>query len=146
MNYLAGPLTRVQIPMLNQLAGAGAAPVPQPVITTLTAQSSTPSPALDAFQPIPITPAVLPEPASRSTVNGLAAQAGSATRPSLPAGIKEYFLPNNLTLTQALKKSGHVPSADLSNLGLVYHPVILGQAKARFLTAPTTWMWMYLKP
>ena len=109
MNYLAGPLTRVQIPMLNQLAGAGAAPVPQPVITTLTAQSSTPSPALDAFQPIPIKPAVLPEPASRSTVNGLAAQAGSATLHSLPAGIKEYFLPNNLTSPRLSKNPGMSP-------------------------------------
>jgi hypothetical protein len=133
MNYLAGPLTRVQIPLLNQLAGAVQAPVPQPVVTTLPVQASAPLPSLDEFQPIPIQPVVQPEIASRSAVRDLAAPVGSSTRPSLPVGIKEYFLPNNLTLTQALKASGHAASSGLSSQGLVYHPVILGQAKARFL-------------
>lgn len=132
MNYLAGPLTRVQIPLLNQIAGAVQAPAPQPAATTLPSQPGSP-PALDAFQPIPIQPAMQPETAAREMAPQRAAPVGSTTRPSLPAGIKEYFLPNNLTLSQALKASGYAAAPDLTSQGLVYHPVILGQARARFL-------------
>ena len=133
MNYLAGPLTRVQIPMLNQLAGAGTLRTPQSVLPIQTVQESTPPPALDEFQPIPITTTAQPVSGPRVTAGDRQAPIGSSTRPAIPAGVKEYFLPNNLTLTQALKAAGQAFSPEMTSLGLVYRPVILGQAIIRFI-------------
>ena len=128
MNYLAGPLTRVQIPRLNQLVGA---------VPMLSSQSFEPvqkaaaQPALDEFQPIQITPVV--QPAADRQVVDRGAQEGSLTRPTLPSGVKEYFLPNNLTLSQALQLAGQAASPDVTSQGLLYRPVILGQVNVRFI-------------
>ncbi len=111
MNYLAGPLTRAQIPMLNQLAGvskpAGAVEGSEAPTHPTTKTASKPSTAA------PLT--------------------GSSTRPSIPASIDEYFLPNNLTLSQAAKTSGEEIPADAQSLGLRYRPTLLAQADIRFL-------------
>ncbi len=87
MNFLAGPLTRTHIPLLNALVGAEQAPatVPAPV-------EEPPTPALDELQPIPaVTLATEPDP----VLAMLAAEpvSGSQTRPPVPAGFAEFFLP-----------------------------------------------------
>jgi hypothetical protein len=129
MNYLAGPLTRAQIPALNRLA-RNAPPA-------LAAESpvSSYSTALDNFQPVPIPasgpPAGVVQKAGEA--QGSQAVASFATRPSLPAGVREYFLPNHLTLSQALKKAGQAVSEGIRSQGLIYRPVILAQASVRFL-------------
>jgi chaperonin cofactor prefoldin len=46
--------------------------------------------------------------------------------------VHEYFLPNNLTFSEALRASGQVLPPEAASAGLVYRPVILGQAQARF--------------
>jgi hypothetical protein len=61
------------------------------------------------------------------------AAAGSTTRPALPAGVREYFLPNNLTFTQAFKASGQPYPEEAYSQGLLYRPVLLAQAQIRFL-------------
>ena len=124
MNYLTGPLTRTQIPDLNQLAGAALAPS-MPVIAATqpgagVGQAGTSIPA----QPIASAAPAMPS-AQREGVGF------SSTRPTLPAGIDEYFLPNNLTFTQAFKAAGQEFPAEAFSQGLVYRPVILCQAGAR---------------
>lgn len=106
MNYLAGPLTRTHLPQLNELAQAVAAAPARPAqvkSAPAAARQAAPSAAL------------------------------SATRPAIPTGIDEYFLPNNLTLTQAFKAAGKVAPEGAGSQGLVYRPVILAQAAIRFL-------------
>lgn len=117
MNFLAGPLTRTQIPALNELAGAG---IPQAAPAPPTA-----APDMDQFQPIPISEGTTPlkEPS----------MPGSSTRPSVPTGVAEYFLPNNLTMTQAIKASGQSYPDEARILGLLYRPVVIAQAHIRFL-------------
>ncbi len=128
MNYLAGPLTRSQIPALNQLAGA-----------RLVAPAEPTAPPLDQYQAVPLTPAsdtqpvaVAPLPAARKPPAPPASQ-GSATRPAVPTGIAEYFLPNNLTFTQAFEADGRKFPPEAFSQGLIYRPVILAQASVRFL-------------
>lgn len=117
MNYLAGPLTRVQIPALNQLSAARPAPVAGQMARSAEVSRSAPSPTAGA----PPGPGVTPQPSP-----------GSTTRPGVPAGIAEYFLPNNLTLTQSFKAAGQPYPEEAHSLGLVYRPVLLGQASVRF--------------
>ena len=124
MNYLAGPLTRTQLPSLNKLVGADvlAATSAQPPVARdqqagfVGVQAPAPSPS-GAQAPTP------PTPSSKF----------SSTRPSLPAGVREYILPNNLTFTQAFKAAGKPYPQEAFSQGLVYRPVILAQADARFL-------------
>jgi hypothetical protein len=102
MNYLAGPVTRMQIPALNALAAAAPARGAQP-----TAPHAEPA-------------ATLP---------------GSETRPAVPSGVMEYFLPNNLTLAEAARRDGRSLPGAARSRGLLYRPVLLAQASVRYLRA-----------
>ncbi len=128
MNYLAGPLTRNQIPQLNALVGAGL-PAAQPAVAPTppgavgAAPLGAPQPAVPDTQPIRTKPAPAEKPET---------ELGSTTRPALPAGIAEYFLPNNLTFTQAFQAAGRSYPNEALSLGLVYRPVLLAQAEVRY--------------
>jgi hypothetical protein len=126
MNFLAGPLTRIQIPVLNQLAGAvPAVSTPEPA-----------SPGLAPAQPASVAQGVSQPAASIQPPSGVddrPAQIGLSTRPTIPAGVAEYFLPNNLTFTQAFKAAGRSYPDSAYSQGLIYRPVLLGQAHIRFL-------------
>jgi len=111
MNYLAGPLTRAQIPMLNQLAGV-----------------SKPSMAVEGLE-VPSHPTTKTTPKPSTAAPSI----GSSTRPAIPKDIDEYFLPNNLTLSEAAKISGENIPSDSQSLGLRYRPALLAQADIRFL-------------
>lgn len=121
MNYLAGPLTRVQIPALNQLAGA---------VPAMPAESFSPEGAAAAesqhsrSEPLPV------RRASRPDADSLV---GSLTHPPVPSGIEMYFLANNLTLAEAAKTTGRAIPADAHVLGLLYRPVLVAQANVRYL-------------
>ncbi len=139
MNYLTGPLTRNQIPELNALVGAGLSavrPTAEPQARPTAGQAAPPPGALGAAplsgaqqgaasdtQPIRVKPSQTHESSS---------SLGSATRPALPAGIAEYFLPNNLTFTQAFQAAGRSYPSEARSLGLVYRPVLLAQAEVRY--------------
>ncbi|MFN2274041.1 MAG: helicase HerA domain-containing protein, partial [Anaerolineales bacterium] len=56
----------------------------------------------------------------------------SATRPAVPQGTPEYFLPNNLTSSEALKTAGR-EAGEVTAAGLVYKPALLAQAVIRYL-------------
>ncbi len=117
MNYLAGPLTRLQLRGLNALAGAGA-------VRGAPALPSRREPAAEAGAP----------PAAASPAASSAPELpGTASRPAVPARTAEYFLPNNLTLTQAAKAAGRTLPANARSAGMFYRPVLLAQAEVRFL-------------
>jgi hypothetical protein len=127
MNYLAGPLTRNQIPDLNQLAGAT-----EPVASSAgTPPQAAAAVGILAAVPAPTQPAV---PAAQTAgYAGPTASGYSATRPAILGAIDEYFLPNNLTFTQAFKVAGREMTPAALSQGLIYRAVILGQASARLV-------------
>jgi hypothetical protein len=134
MDYLPGPLTRTQIPQLNALAGATLAPAsPAPAAhaaayaVAAQAPSATSLPDATARIQPPAAAAAQAAPASQ-TVSG-----SSTTRQMAPSGISEYFLPNNLTLSEALRGAGPEYQQVSGSQGLVYHPVLLAQARTLFL-------------
>jgi hypothetical protein len=106
MNYLAGPLTRTQIPVLNALVGA--------------------TPAVTPAAPAPT------HPPARPTTSDTAPLIGSETRPKVPAQVEEYWLPNNLTLHEAIAASRRDVPRNTRSAGLLYRPVLLAQADVRF--------------
>jgi len=100
MNFLAGPLTRVQIPLLNKLAGVqqkNATSMPAVPSTAGVADVST-APA-DTIKQAPAT----------SSSGGV-----SRTKPQVPGGIKEVFLPGGSSSS-------------------TYTPHVIGQAQIRYL-------------
>lgn len=114
MAYLKGPITRTQLRDLNDLVQATAPSGPP------TAPAEVPAGAPAAATPAP----------SGSDYEM------AATRPAVPQGIEEVFLPNNLTVAQGLKHIGRqAPEAQVG--GLVYRPALLAQATARYLDRKT---------
>ena len=148
MNFLAGPLSRNQIPALNKLVGADFLKV-TPDLTESAPQTATsfeiphaadsprsfdqtPWPdrqdgqdkAAPASMPIPV-----PQPSPSKSVSPAP---GYETRSPLPAGVAEYFLPTNLSLTEAMRVEGKsLPGAQLN--GVLYRPALLAAANVRFL-------------
>ena len=142
MNFLAGPLTRNQIPALNKLVGADflkvtlglTESVPQtatsfdvpPASTTLSTG------AADSSEPAPVAMAAsVPKPAP-SSFDSAQDRAGYETRFPIPSGVDEYFLPTNLSLTEAMRAAGKtLPDAQMG--GVLYRPALLAAASVRFL-------------
>ncbi|MBN1451283.1 MAG: ATP-binding protein [Anaerolineales bacterium] len=132
MNFLAGPLSRNQIPALNKLVGADFLRV-TPDSTESTPQTATSFEvprAADVSQPAPT---VMPVSAPQSSPSKPArSNLGYETRSPLPAGVAEYFLPTNLSLTEAMRAEGKsLPDAQLN--GVLYRPALLAAANVRFL-------------
>ncbi|MBI5951059.1 MAG: DUF853 family protein [Chloroflexi bacterium] len=135
MNFLAGPMTRTHIPSLNQLVGAGeSAPVPAPV----SRKASTPKPSVEAFQPIPVSSSLSevevaqPAPSRQSSVVNRQSD-GSLTKPTLPAGIREYFLPQNYSLPEAFQSVKKPMPSQAMIQGVMYRPTLLAAAQVRLL-------------
>lgn len=129
MNYLAGPLTRNQIPALNTLAGATLeSPNSAQPLALQTGVSAVEIP----HQAVPI-PFAAQQPPTQTSQTSTQDQEGSRTRPALPGRVREYFLPNNLTVSQAFKSASRTMPADVKTAALLYRPVLLGQANIRFL-------------
>jgi hypothetical protein len=124
MNYMAGPLTRAQIPALNRTSRSSEPEIVNISPTMDELPQTRVSVSIDEFQPIRIT-----EPLPSATVN----LPPSAGKPTLPPGVREYILPNNLTFTQAFKAAGRQFPEDALSQGLIYRPVILAQVGIRFL-------------
>lgn len=133
MNFLAGPLTRNQIPALNKLAGAT---ITDPVmaisdtqphkpisVTAPTASSIADLDPATVMATAPLPRAALP----KSPVDG------SITKPPIPAWIKEYFLPQNYSLPEAFSAAGQTMPAEVMMDGVVYRPALLASARVRIL-------------
>lgn len=145
MNFLAGPMTRNQIPALNQLVGAA---LPDPSSTNkegslvgdrLTPQSSGQLPTqTDSSRPQPTIPesqveTVAAPPQSSPPINRQISDSGNQTKPTLPSGIVEYFLPLTFSLPEAYSAAGKSMPAEAKIKGVIYRPALLGSAEVRFL-------------
>ncbi len=139
MNYLAGPLSRTQIPALNRLAGAvlpqaeksppAGAAAPSPLAGTPVSVQ-----ARDGAGAPPAAPTARPAASALQPAPVADWQARLSTeRPALPAGAAEYILPANLSLDVAVRASPQPVPAGYQSLGLVYQPALLAQASVRFL-------------
>ncbi len=137
MNYLAGPLTRPQIPALNNLVGAGKPAAMEPSVTSEkqpAAESEAAS--LSNFQAIPavvMTAAAQSAPLPKQGIKIPTELEGSQTKPVIPSGISEYFLPANYSLTDAFKTAAEPMPVDSRLEAVLYRPVLLASAKVRFL-------------
>ena len=112
MNYLAGPVTRAQIPALNALAGGSRQ------FSANSEQFSVVS------EPIGLEEMIEAKTVESQVSSSIAAESvglpGSSTRPAVPERVAEYFLPVNLT-------------AASESVGVFYRPVLLAQANVRIL-------------
>ncbi len=113
LNYLAGPLTRAQIPALNQLAGAGSESVETNAPTVVSTAA-------------PTTTAARPKSAPSSVPT-------SRTRPPAPPGVAEFFLPLNLSLAKAAAVAGLSLPAETTTPEVLYRPALLASANVHFL-------------
>ena len=118
LNFLAGPLTRAQVPELNRLAES-AAPAPTPAGSEPPTQPQ--KAAVAAAQPAARVLAAL---------NGY-----SSTRPAAPAHLDEYFLTADLDLSQSAGLMNLDYTTPITPEGLLYRPALLSQAQVRYLSA-----------
>jgi len=134
MNFLAGPLTRTQIPALNQLANATATlqTPPKPASVSQTIDSS------DASSPASV-PAVAvshqPSVTNRQspTLNRKPEISASQTKPPVPSGIREFFLPQNYSLPEAFRAAQKTMPAEAMIESVVYRPTLVASARVRVL-------------
>lgn len=140
MNFLAGPMTRQQIPDLNALVNAKATPQSKPQVASSPQGGSKPvidslpkqKPPIEHVQPVSVptsAPETNPKP---STINGKT-NGTSITKPPVPAGVREYYLPQNYSLTEALQAAKRTQSYGGSIQGIIYRPILLASAQVRIL-------------
>ena len=114
MNYLAGPMTRIQIPALNALAGA------EPAAGADTVGPS----AEDGHAAASVAAAAAVEMKVDQEVEALP---GTRTKPPIPRGIDELFIPPMLDPEEAFEKSARRIPLDADASGLLYRPSIFAQ-------------------
>lgn len=119
MNFLAGPLTRTHIPALNKLVNAEVSLRAGLRPASVSENEAKPG------RPAPISAAPTISPSSSGE--------GSLTKPSLPAGIREYFLPQNFSLPEAFKSAQNTMPPQAMIQGIVYRPALLAAAQIRVL-------------
>lgn len=140
MNFLAGPLTLPQIPTLNKLVGAdyqlsvGSQRSAVPPVTPASDPSAIASGQV--FEPVP--PIIVPQPAVSSQLSianrqSEIASLSSITRPSVPTGVSEYFLPVNLSLPEAFNAAEKSTPEEAMLSGMLYRPALVAAAQVRFL-------------
>ncbi|HPH96445.1 MAG TPA: DUF87 domain-containing protein [Anaerolineaceae bacterium] len=126
LNYLAGPLTRAQIPALNALW-------PAPAASTQPVSPAVPAAAPAANQPVQTQAA---QAAVQPAVTASAAAApkipGMLTKPAVPAAVAEYYMPNNRTLAQSLQAESRSLPANAAPATFLYRPALLAQVCIRF--------------
>jgi hypothetical protein len=145
LNYLAGPVTRAQIPQLNRLAGVtGRARPGQPVPSAPPVQPAEPVPSA---QPLPTAQRVS-RAAERADVAGTQAPLRAASgqtqssrapqdlpsfvvQPEAPGGADQVLLPAMVGVEEAAKPLG--PLGRPSEEGIVYKPGLYAKASVRYL-------------
>ncbi len=108
LNYLAGPLTRAQIPELMKLKG------------------------------IPDDRGKITGAHGKTAAGGMAAAGKSAgissSRPAAPGGISEYFLMRNLDIQNAAAAAG-IRHSGLEAEAIIYRPYLLARAEVRYFSS-----------
>ncbi|NLF52192.1 MAG: DUF87 domain-containing protein [Leptolinea sp.] len=112
LNYLAGPMTRAQIPAVNALAGVKA---PNSVSGAKKGKAESTEDSAS----------VRPAAAQSAAVGAF-----TSTRPGTPQGVDEVFFPNDLSFTQAAEQAG----ASGPQSGIVYKPALLAQLQVNYLS------------
>lgn len=134
MNFLAGPLTRTQIPELNRLANAEASLHAQPKSVT---DSHSAAPVSQAFSSTEsASPSFMATPAMNRQATGVNRKFeidGSQTKPPLPVGVREYFLPQKYSLPAAFRAAQKTMPGDAMIESVVYRPALIASAKIRVL-------------
>jgi len=132
MNYLAGPLTRIQIPALNKLANADVTIQSGPKSASVSQSFSSPQAESPSFiaQSVERTP---PSVTSRKPERLTQKSIGSQTKPPVPVGVKEYFLPQNYSLPEAFKSAGNSMLPEAIIEGVIYRPALVASAEVRIL-------------
>ncbi len=139
MNFLAGPLTRTQIPALNDLVNADTSPRTPSAPASAPRKESKPQPSVEALQPVSIPTAATTvsaapvAPASVGSRPSSSPSGGSLTKPTLPAGIREYFLPQNYSLPEAFQSAGRPMPSQAMIQGVIYRASLLAAAQVRLL-------------
>lgn len=109
LNYLAGPLTRSQLPALlplTSIADSAGTPAQR---TTSELQSASSAPV------------------------AAGAKGFTSARPPVPSGVEEYFLPNDLPLSESIRQANIHASAQIEQKGFVYYPALFAQATINYL-------------
>ena len=123
MNFLAGPLTRNQIPALNKLANAEG--ISTPAGMSHPAEHQTMAPMMEAAPTL--------RPASSPSQPPTARIQSSSTKPPIPAWIHEYFLPQNYSLPEAFSAAQKTMPAEVMIDGVIYRPTLLASAEVHVL-------------
>ncbi len=112
LNYLAGPLTRSQIPVLMKL-------LPQASeISKGAAGKPTAAAAAAAPAPAPV---------------AAGGEFLSTTRPAVPSGMEEYFIPNDQPFGEALTSNRIPADAQIQQSGIIYRAGIYAQAEVNYI-------------
>lgn len=111
MNYLAGPLTRTQLPALNELAGAKFSKENGKTQSQTDTQPTAATKELTALQ----------------SANGI-----TSNRPAVPGDISEFFFPATLEVSEAVNAANLIATASIE--GIAYHASILAQAEVHYIS------------
>jgi len=103
LNYLAGPMTRDQLPAANALVKGRS-------MEEVTAGTQEKAKASGVRESTDLT----------------------SSRPAIPGSIPEYFLPNNLGVSESAAAAGI--QGGVTSEGIVYRPGVLAQAEVRYLS------------
>jgi len=128
LNYLAGPLARVQLPSLRLL---GSTPDEAPPANSYASAPSQPSVAATAQA---AQAAAATQPVATAAAPAAQNDLGGATRtpPSPPAGTKVLYLSPEMSLSQALGRISTSMTGPVQPQGLLYVPTLLFQADVRY--------------
>ncbi|MFN8403586.1 MAG: DUF87 domain-containing protein [Anaerolineales bacterium] len=129
MNFLAGPITRTQIPALNQLANADASLQTPGQPASASSSVPTPQPSFMASAPQSQVSSLQSPTSNLQSSNSLF----SSTKPPVPPGIREYFLPQNYSLPEAFKAANQSAPSEAMIESVVYKPALLASAQIRIL-------------
>lgn len=139
MNFLAGPMTRTQIPALNDLVNANSTRQARPAAASAPRKESKLQPSVEALQPVAVpsatATAVAAPPASSPVIRQSASTASgtSLTKPTIPTGIREYFLPQNYSLPEAFQHAQRPMPSEAMIQEVMYRPALLASAQVRLL-------------
>jgi hypothetical protein len=117
MNFLAGPLTRNQIPELLKLNNSDATRASHAQLTVIPVAEPTPTPRPSAARSQPPTANIQ----------------SSSTKPPIPAWIREYFLPQNYSLPEAFSAVQRHMATEVMIDSVIYRPTLLASAEVRIL-------------
>ena len=134
MNYLAGPLTRMQIGALNALANPQPAPeetsVPELEETQVPEEADLPE--APAGTPPATMMATTVAPAGAAARQEAVLELGLETRPEVPNGLAAYIFPLTMTLAEAAPRPLAPLLPQAQAVGLLYRPVLFAQAHIAF--------------